>query len=201
LVSVSSNYSVAVLAGVIPYILDVLAPTSEEQYSMLLSFDPASNKLAQLKGYGATPVTITTTTTTTTTTVTTTTTTTTATTATTTITTTTTTTTTTTATTPVSSTITIGNVTIRVPEEFAKFVEKVKTGEVKVTIYFGHALNPEERDSFIKVINAFKQEYPGIDVVEKRYGGMGETSKRGHSRCHASISAKGKPCWPGSRCI
>ncbi|MEM0034947.1 MAG: extracellular solute-binding protein [Desulfurococcus sp.] len=105
---------------------------------------------------------------------TTTTTTTTATTATTTITTTTTTTTTTTATTPVSSTITIGNVTIRVPEEFAKFVEKVKTGEVKVTIYFGHALNPEERDSFIKVINAFKQEYPGIDVVEKRYGGMGE---------------------------
>jgi alpha-amylase/alpha-mannosidase (GH57 family) len=88
LVSVSSNYSVAVLAGVIPYILDVLAPTSEEQYSMLLSFDPASNKLAQLKGYGATPVTITTTTTTTTTTVTTTTTTTTSTTPTTTTTTT-----------------------------------------------------------------------------------------------------------------
>ncbi|MCD6300968.1 MAG: extracellular solute-binding protein, partial [Staphylothermus sp.] len=86
----------------------------------------------------------------------------------------TTTTTTTTETTPAGTTIKIGDVELPVPPEFKDFVEKAKKGEVNVTIYFGHSLAPEERDSFIKVIDMFQQEYPGIKVVEKYYGGMGE---------------------------
>ncbi|RLG83250.1 MAG: ABC transporter substrate-binding protein [Thermoprotei archaeon] len=84
------------------------------------------------------------------------------------------TTTTTTTTTPPEITIEINGAVLRVPEEFRDFVEKAKNGEINVTIYFGHALAPEERDSFIKVIDMFMQEYPGINVVEKFYGGMGE---------------------------
>jgi arabinogalactan oligomer/maltooligosaccharide transport system substrate-binding protein len=75
---------------------------------------------------------------------------------------------------PPANTIKIGNVEIRVPAEFKEFVEKARNGQVSVTIYFGHSLAPEERDEFIKAVNKFKQEYPGINVIEKGYGGMGD---------------------------
>jgi arabinogalactan oligomer/maltooligosaccharide transport system substrate-binding protein len=69
--------------------------------------------------------------------------------------------------------IRIGNVEIRVPPEFANFVEMARRGEVKVSIVFGYALAPEERPAFRKVINMFMQEYPGIEVVPKEYADMG----------------------------
>ncbi|MEM4826482.1 MAG: ABC transporter substrate-binding protein, partial [Desulfurococcaceae archaeon] len=62
------------------------------------------------------------------------------------------------------SQITIGDVKIRVPKEFAEFVEKAKRGEISVTIYFGFPHSPEEKVGFDKVIEMFKREYPGIDV-------------------------------------
>jgi arabinogalactan oligomer/maltooligosaccharide transport system substrate-binding protein len=70
--------------------------------------------------------------------------------------------------------ITIGSVQIRVPKEFYEFVEKAKTGQVKVTIYFGNALAPEERVGFYKAVELFKREYPGIEVRVIEYGGMGD---------------------------
>lgn len=71
-------------------------------------------------------------------------------------------------------TLQIGNAQIRVPQDFYDFVQKAKSGEVSVTIYFGNALAPEERPGFYKVINAFQQEYPGIKVEKKEYGGSGD---------------------------
>ncbi|MEM4440773.1 MAG: extracellular solute-binding protein [Desulfurococcaceae archaeon] len=72
------------------------------------------------------------------------------------------------------SQITIGDVKIRVPKEFAEFVEKAKRGEISVTIYFGFPHAPEEKVGFDKVIEMFKREYPGIDVRVLEYAGMGE---------------------------
>lgn len=80
----------------------------------------------------------------------------------------------TTPTTPMVSKITIGAVQIRVPEELRDFVEKARKGEVKVTIYFGNALAPEERAGFYKAIDLFKKEFPGIEVRIIEYGGMGD---------------------------
>lgn len=77
-------------------------------------------------------------------------------------------------TTPVPSTIKIGNVEIRVPEEFKTFFEKAQRGEVRVTIYFGNALSPEERTGFYKAIDLFRNEFPGIEVRIIEYGGMGD---------------------------
>jgi arabinogalactan oligomer/maltooligosaccharide transport system substrate-binding protein len=70
--------------------------------------------------------------------------------------------------------ITIGNVELRVPREFAEFAEKAGRGEVKVTIYFGNALAPEERVGFYKAIDQFRRKYPGIEVKIIEYGGMGD---------------------------
>lgn len=72
------------------------------------------------------------------------------------------------------SEIEIEGVKIKVPKEFAEFVEKVKRGEISLTIYFGHALAPEERPAFEKIIKTFKNEFPGIEVKVIAYGGMGE---------------------------
>ncbi|MEM4489918.1 MAG: extracellular solute-binding protein [Desulfurococcaceae archaeon] len=79
-----------------------------------------------------------------------------------------------TPTTPVTPVVTIGSVQIRVPEDFREFVEKARRGEVKVTIYFGNALAPEERPGFYKAIDLFKQEFPGIEVRVIEYGGPGD---------------------------
>ncbi|MEM1833868.1 MAG: glucodextranase DOMON-like domain-containing protein [Thermosphaera sp.] len=73
-VGVPSDYALAVLNGVLPYVLDLLASTKEQQYGMLKSYDIESKTLAVLEGVGAytTPPETTTPTTTTTTPVTTT---------------------------------------------------------------------------------------------------------------------------------
>ena len=52
-VNVTSNYSLAVLKGVLPLVLDVLAPTAQEQYQMLNSFNVTTGE--QAKVYGVTP--------------------------------------------------------------------------------------------------------------------------------------------------
>lgn len=62
---------------------------------------------------------------------------------------------------------------MRVTPAFKDFVEKAKKGEVKVTIYFGYALAPEERPAFYTVIDMFKREYPGVDVGVIEYAAMG----------------------------
>lgn len=80
---------------------------------------------------------------------------------------TTTTTTTTTATTtqqPQLKTITIGSSTIRVPDDFYEFVQKVKNGEISVTINFWTSMLPFEVDAITQVVNEFESEYPGIKV-------------------------------------
>ncbi|MEZ0394304.1 MAG: glucodextranase DOMON-like domain-containing protein [Desulfurococcaceae archaeon] len=46
------KYAQAILKGVLPYVLDVLAPTAEDQYAMLNSFDASAGKLAVIRGYG-----------------------------------------------------------------------------------------------------------------------------------------------------
>lgn len=70
--------------------------------------------------------------------------------------------------------ILISNVEIHVPPGFATFFEKAKSGQISVVIYFGHALAPEERPAFEKVISNFEREFPGIDVRIIPYGGMGD---------------------------
>jgi len=67
------KYALAVAKGVAPFVFDILAPTAQDQYTMLNSFDPNTGKLATIVGFGPsyttyTPPTATTTTTTTTTT-------------------------------------------------------------------------------------------------------------------------------------
>ncbi|MEM3993561.1 MAG: glucodextranase DOMON-like domain-containing protein, partial [Desulfurococcaceae archaeon] len=49
-VGVPSGYALAVLNHVIPYVLDLLAPTKDEQYRMLQSFDPSKKELARVSG-------------------------------------------------------------------------------------------------------------------------------------------------------
>lgn len=51
-VYVPENYSLAILNGVLPYILDLLAPSAEDQHRILSSFNPSEGKLAQLEGFG-----------------------------------------------------------------------------------------------------------------------------------------------------
>ncbi|MEM1845850.1 MAG: glucodextranase DOMON-like domain-containing protein [Desulfurococcaceae archaeon] len=51
-IGVPAEYGPAVLNNVFPFILDLLAPTAEEQYSMLRSFDPEQQRLASVRGYG-----------------------------------------------------------------------------------------------------------------------------------------------------
>lgn len=47
---VPPDYAVAILRNVLPYILDLLAPTKEEQYSMLRSFNAEAGELAKIHG-------------------------------------------------------------------------------------------------------------------------------------------------------
>uniref|UniRef100_A0A7C4HA28 Extracellular solute-binding protein n=1 Tax=Staphylothermus marinus TaxID=2280 RepID=A0A7C4HA28_STAMA len=68
--------------------------------------------------------------------------------------------------------IVIGNVSLKVSREFKEFVDKVKAGEISVKIYFGHALAEHERSAFVKVLNMFNQEFPGIVVEELPYASM-----------------------------
>jgi carbohydrate-binding DOMON domain-containing protein len=53
--------SLALLAGVHPLIIDLLAPTANEQYNMLKSYDATAKKLAVVSVPGAAPPTVTTT--------------------------------------------------------------------------------------------------------------------------------------------
>jgi carbohydrate-binding DOMON domain-containing protein len=53
--------SLALLAGVHPLIIDLLAPTANEQYKMLKSYDATAKKLAVVSVLGAAPPTVTTT--------------------------------------------------------------------------------------------------------------------------------------------
>ncbi|MEM1779335.1 MAG: extracellular solute-binding protein [Ignisphaera sp.] len=71
------------------------------------------------------------------------------------------------------SEVEISGVRIRVPNDFAEFVKKVKQKDISITIYFGHALAPEERPAFEKVINMFKSEFPGVEVRVLAYGDAG----------------------------
>ncbi|MFZ8790771.1 MAG: extracellular solute-binding protein [Thermosphaera aggregans] len=82
------------------------------------------------------------------------------------------TTTTPTTTPPPGNVILIGDLSITVPADFKAFVDAAKKGEVSVTIYFGHALSEAERDAFQRVIDMFKQEYPGINVIPIHYSSM-----------------------------
>jgi alpha-amylase/alpha-mannosidase (GH57 family) len=54
-VGVPEEYSLAVAFGVHPYVLDLLAPTAQEQYQMLRSFDPAKKELAKVYGIPVKP--------------------------------------------------------------------------------------------------------------------------------------------------
>lgn len=92
--------------------------------------------------------------------------------------------------------ITIGDVEVTVPREFADFVEKAKKGEVKVAIYFGHAFTPEEREGFLKAIDKFMKAYPGVEVKEIRYGGMSEL--QGQISAIASIPPEQREQFIGS---
>ncbi len=58
-VGVPQEYALAVLKNVVPYVMDLLARTKEEQYSMLKSFDPATGALAKVYGIGYTVTTTT----------------------------------------------------------------------------------------------------------------------------------------------
>ncbi len=66
-VGVPSDYALAVLNNVLPYVLDLLAETKEDQYSMLRSYSVEAKTLATVRGVGAVvqPTETTTTTTTT----------------------------------------------------------------------------------------------------------------------------------------
>ncbi len=44
------GYAQAIVAGVLPRVMDVVAPTADQQYEMLNSFDPMTGKLATLYG-------------------------------------------------------------------------------------------------------------------------------------------------------
>ena len=59
-VNVPSNYSLASLKGVLPLVLDLLAPTAKEQYQMLNSFNAATGEQAKVYGVAPTPTTTTT---------------------------------------------------------------------------------------------------------------------------------------------
>lgn len=82
------------------------------------------------------------------------------------------TTTTPTTTPPPGNVILIGDLSITVPADFKAFVDAAKNGEVSVTIYFGHALSEAELNAFQQVIDMFKQEYPGINVIPIHYSSM-----------------------------
>lgn len=56
-VGVPQEYSLAIIKKVFPYIIDLLAPTKEEQYSMLRSFDAEQGLLAKIRGISKTPIT------------------------------------------------------------------------------------------------------------------------------------------------
>ncbi|MEM4514213.1 MAG: glucodextranase DOMON-like domain-containing protein, partial [Ignisphaera sp.] len=49
-VGVPQQYALAMLRNVIPYILDILTPTKEDQYSMLNTFDADKGELAKIRG-------------------------------------------------------------------------------------------------------------------------------------------------------
>lgn len=70
------------------------------------------------------------------------------------------------------------NVQLRVPRDFAEFADKARKGNVFVEIYFGNALAPEERVGFYKAIDLFERAFPGIKVSKIEYAGMGEMQTR-----------------------
>ncbi|QOR94541.1 extracellular solute-binding protein [Thermosphaera chiliense] len=73
---------------------------------------------------------------------------------------------------PAGNVILIGDLSITVPANFKAFVDAAKDGSISVTIYFGHALSQDEFNAFQQVIDMFKQEYPGINVVPIPYSSM-----------------------------
>lgn len=76
------------------------------------------------------------------------------------------------------ATISVCNVPVRVPKEFADFVNNVRRGTITVEIYFGNALAPEERVGFYKAVDLFTREFPGVVVRNLEYAGMGEMQSK-----------------------
>ncbi len=76
-------------------------------------------------------------------------------------------------------TITIGTSRIRVPSDFYDFVQKVKAGQVKVTINFWTGMSPWEVEAMKKVVERFQQEYPGVTVKYTNVQNLKEQVKAG----------------------
>jgi len=70
--------------------------------------------------------------------------------------------------------LTIGNIQIRVPQEFYDFAMKAKRGEVSVTINFWTSMMDFELKAIKQVIDMFQREYPGIKVNHNNVQGMKE---------------------------
>jgi arabinogalactan oligomer/maltooligosaccharide transport system substrate-binding protein len=71
-------------------------------------------------------------------------------------------------------TITIGTSKIRVSKDFYDFVQKVKKGEIHVTINFWTSMMPFEVKVIKQSIAMFEKEYPGIEV---KYSGTVQNLK------------------------
>jgi arabinogalactan oligomer/maltooligosaccharide transport system substrate-binding protein len=80
---------------------------------------------------------------------------------------------------PTLQTLTIGASSIRVPADFYDFVEKVRRGEVKVTINFWTQMSDWEVSVMKSVIERFQKEYPGVTVKYTNVQNMKEQVKAG----------------------
>jgi arabinogalactan oligomer/maltooligosaccharide transport system substrate-binding protein len=80
---------------------------------------------------------------------------------------------------PTLQTLTIGTSQVRVPSDFYDFVQKVKTGEVKVTINFWTSMSDWEVSVMKGVIAKFQQEYPGVTVKYTNVQNLKEQVKAG----------------------
>lgn len=80
---------------------------------------------------------------------------------------------------PTLQTLTIGTSSIRVPSEFYDFVQKVKTGEVKVSINFWTQMSDWEVSVMKSIVERFQKEYPGVTVRYTNVQNMKEQVKAG----------------------
>ena len=80
---------------------------------------------------------------------------------------------------PTLQTLTIGTSTISVPSDFYDFVQKVKTGEVKVTINFWTSMSDWEVSVMKSVVEMFQKEYPGVTVKYTNVQNLKEQVKAG----------------------
>lgn len=75
--------------------------------------------------------------------------------------------------------IKIGASEIRVSKEFYEFVEKVRKGELKVTINFWTSMMPFESNIVGKAVKEFMNEYPGVTVNYQNVQNLKEAVKAG----------------------